>query len=161
MQSFCENIAWSVLPADSSWQGSSKWKTKLFRDTPLGYYWVQLNLKGSTLIPAEHVCAVHIFKDWRKCKDSSQHVAKITDNRGNADYVQKMDVEELSDENAGDKIFALFLGVEHSRLTNIINLKRRQHKDSAYRQAVKTEARFIDRRVTRQFTANEKVSRRG
>ena len=40
VQSVYGNIAWSVLPVDSSLQGSSKWKTKLFRDTPLGYYWV-------------------------------------------------------------------------------------------------------------------------
>ena len=118
-------------------------------------------MKGSTLIPTEHVCAVHIFKDWKKCKDSSQRIAKIIDNRDNADYVQKEDVEDLSDENVGDKIFKLFLGMEHSRLTNIINLKRRQHKDSAYHQAVKTEARFIDRRITRQFTVNEKINIQG
>ena len=63
VKSFYQQIAWSVLPVDTSLRGSKKWKTKLFRDTPLGYYWVQLNLKGSTLMPAEHVCAFHIFKD--------------------------------------------------------------------------------------------------
>ena len=89
VKAFYEQIAWQVLPVDTSRLGSKKWKTKLFRDTPVGYYWVQLNLKGSTLVPAEHVCAVHIFKDWRKCDNSSQRTAKIIDNRGRADCVQK------------------------------------------------------------------------
>ena len=46
--------------------------------------------------------------------------------------------------------------MEYSKLTNIINLKRRQHKDSAYYHAVETETRYSSRRVTRQFKVNEK-----
>ena len=53
----------------------------------------------------EHVCAVHIFSDWKKCNNSSQRIAKIVDNRGNAGYVQKEDVEDLADIKVGDKIF--------------------------------------------------------
>ena len=107
-------------------------------------------------MPAEHVCAVHIFKDWRKCDDSSQRIAKIIDNRGRANCIQKEDAEDLSDQDAGNKIFHLFLDMEHSRLTSIINLKRRQHKDSACYHAVETETRHFSRRVTRQFAVNEK-----
>ena len=156
VKSFYQQIAWSALPVDTSLQGSKTWKTKLFRDAPLGYYWVQLDLKRSTLAPAEHVCAVHIFKDWRTCDNSSQRIAKIIDNRGRTDYIQKEDVEDLSDQDIGDKIFHLFLDMKYSRLTNMINLKRRQHKDSAYHHAVETETRCSSRSVTRQFAVNEK-----
>ena len=38
VQSFYEQIAWSALPVDATLQGSKTWKTKLFRDVPLGYY---------------------------------------------------------------------------------------------------------------------------
>ena len=155
------NISWSVLPVDSSLQGSSRWKTKLFRDVPLGHYWVQLDLTGSTLIPAEHVCAVHIFSDWKRCNNSSRRIAKIIDNRGNAGYVQKEDVEDLDDMKVGDKIFQLFLGMDHSRLTNIINLKRRQHRDSEYHHAVETERQLSNRRVTRQSKVKAKVATQG
>ena len=153
-----DNISWSVLPVDSSLQGSSRWKTKLFRDVPLGYYWVQLDLTGSTLFPVEHVYAVHIFSDWKKCNNSSQRIAKIVDNKENAGYVQKEDAEDLADVKVGDKIFQLFLGMDHSRLTNIINLKRRQHKDSAYHHAVETERQLSNRRVTRQSKVKKKVA---
>ena len=53
-------------------------------------------------------------------------------------------------------MFHLFLDVDHSRLTNIITLKRRQHKDSAYYHAVETDTRYSSRIVTRQFKVNEK-----
>ena len=99
-------------------------------------------------MPVEKVCAVHIFKDWRMCDDSSQRIAKIIDNRGRAHCIQKEDVEDLSDQDIGDKIFHLFLDMKYSRLTNIINFKRRQHKDSACHHAIKTETRYSSRSLT-------------
>ena len=71
VRSVYENIAWLVSPIDSSLQDSRVWKIKLFRDIPLGYYWVQFDLKRSTLTPTEYVCAAHIFKDQRKCNNLS------------------------------------------------------------------------------------------
>ena len=47
--------------------------------------------------------------------------------------------------------------MDHSRLTNIITLKRRQHKDSAYYHAVETDTRYASIRVTRKFKVNEKL----
>ena len=106
------------------------------------------------------MCAVHIFKDCRTCNDSSQCIAKIIDNRGRTDYIQKEDVEDLSDLDIGDKIFHSFLDMKYSRLTNIINLKRRQHKDSAYRHAAETATKHSNRSITRQFVVNHKEARR-
>ena len=118
-------------------------------------------MTGSTLFPAEHVCAVHIFSDWKRCNNSSQRIAKIIDNRGNAGYVQKEDAEDLDDMKVGDKIFQLFLGMDHSRLTNIIHLKRRHHRDSQYHYAVETERQLSNRRVTRQSKVKAKVATQG
>ena len=47
--------------------------------------------------------------------------------------------------------------MDHSRLTNIITLERRQHKDSAYYHAVETDTRYSSRSITRQFKVNEKL----
>ena len=37
-------IDWEYLPVDSTIQGSTIWKTKLFCDLGMGYYWVQIDL---------------------------------------------------------------------------------------------------------------------
>ena len=65
VKSIYKKIDWTILPVDSTKQGSKAWKTKLFRDSPEGYYWVQVDLKDSLQFTAEHIFAVHIFKDWR------------------------------------------------------------------------------------------------
>ena len=62
IKSIYENIDWSILPVDSTYQGSGFWETKLFRDSPEEFYWVQLDLKKSLPIAAKHVCVVHILK---------------------------------------------------------------------------------------------------
>ena len=51
--------------------------------------------------------------------------------------------------------------MKNCRLPNIINLKRHLRKDSAYQCALKTEARYADRRVARQFKINEKATSQG
>ena len=55
----------------------------------------------------------------------------IIDNRGQANCAQREDVEDLTDNYVGDKIFKLFLNLEQSRLTSIINIKKQLHRDSA------------------------------
>ena len=87
-----------------------------------------------------------------------QRVATIIDNRGRADYVQKEDVEDLTNEHVGDKIFSLFLNLDSSRVTSIIKLRKRTGKHSTYLQAAQTEAKHKDRRVTRQFTCLQATS---
>ena len=149
VKSIYNNVDSSVLPVDSSHQVRNKWKTKLLRDSAVGCYWVQLDLKGHIGIRAEHACAVNTFRDWRQCANSMQREATIIGNRGRADYVQKNDVEDLTNEHAGDKIFSLFLNLDLSRVTSIIRLRKRTVKDSTYMQAAQTDAKYKNRRVTR------------
>ena len=146
-------IDWEFLPVDSTIQGSKIWKTKLFRDLGVGYYWVQLDLRDSVKFTTEHVIAVHILADWKLCTDPKQNIAFLTDNRDGGDYVQKCDIDDLTDEDAGEKIFRLFLDLPNSRVTSIIRLKSRTWKNSTYRQASETELEYRGRRLTRYFSS--------
>ena len=43
---------------------------KLFQDSVVGYYWVQLDLKWYIGFWAEHACTINIFRDWKQCTNS-------------------------------------------------------------------------------------------
>ena len=108
-------------------------------------------MKHSLQFIAEHIFAVHSFKDWRQCTDASQRIAYFIDNRRRGDYIQRGDVENESDKNIGDNIFSLFLSLVNRRLTSIIRLKPHIDKNSTYLQILQTELQYKDRRLTRQF----------
>ena len=78
----CELIDWQFLPAEAVIQGSVLWKSKLFCDLAVGFYWVQLDLRHSVQHAVEHVVAVQILKDWKLCEDPNENVACLLDNRG-------------------------------------------------------------------------------
>ena len=46
-----------------------------------------IRFKRCTDFQAKHAYAVNIFRDWRQCTNSKQHVATIIDNRGRVDYI--------------------------------------------------------------------------
>ena len=52
------NLSQLRLSTDSLCLGSSAWKTKLLRDSPLRNYLVQFDLKRSMLVSVEHVSAL-------------------------------------------------------------------------------------------------------
>ena len=56
------------------------WKKKLFHESLVGSYWIQLNLSVSLNFVAQHIVAVNIIKDWRLCSSLDQTVAILTDN---------------------------------------------------------------------------------
>ena len=58
-----ENLDWTILPVDTIWSGSKVWKKKLFHESPVGSYWVQLNLSVSLNFAAQNIVAVNIIKD--------------------------------------------------------------------------------------------------
>ena len=89
-------------------------------------------MKDSLRFTAEHVIAIHIFKDWRQCTDPMQRIAYLIDNYRRGDYVQRGDIKTNSNINVGDKIFSLFLELSDSRVTLIIRLKPRIDKNSTY-----------------------------
>ena len=89
-------------------------------------------MKESLHFAAEHVIAIHIFKDWRHCTNPTQKIAYLINNRKRGDYVQRGDIENDSDTNVGDKIFSLFLGLSDSRVKVIIRLIPRTDKNSIY-----------------------------
>ena len=146
-----ELIDWQFLPVESTIAGSKLWKTKLFCELPVGFYWVQLDLRDSVTFTAEHVVAVHIMTDWRLCENPEENVIHLFDNRGQGDFVQMKDIDVKRSVDVGETIFSLFLGIPHSRITSIIKLKRRTAKNSTYAQASRTANGHRDRRLTRQL----------
>ena len=146
-----ELVDWEFLPVVSTITGSKLWKTKLFCELPVGFYWVQLDLRDSVAFTAEHVVAVHIIKDWKLCENPDENVSYLFDNRGRGDFVQLKDIDVKGSVDVGESIFSLFLGIPHSRVTSIINLKRRTAKNSTYAQASRTANGHKDRRLTRQL----------
>ena len=155
-----EKIDWSFLPVDSTKQGSKVWMIKLFRECPVGFYWVQVDLKKSINIAADHVLAVQIVQDWKQCTLPKQRIAVLMDNSGRTCYVEREDVEDALDAEAGERIFNKFMNCEHIRLTSIVRLKCRTRKNSTYQQARATEQQLKNRRLTRQLsTSSSSVSR--
>ena len=69
-----ELIDWRHLPVESTIRGSILWKSKLFRELDVGFYWVQVDLRDSVQFTVEHVIAVHIIKDWKLCHDPGENV---------------------------------------------------------------------------------------
>ena len=118
---------------------------------------MQLDLQDSLKFTAEHVIAVYILTDWKLCNDPKQNIAFLTDNRDGGDYVQKCDVNELTDVDAGEKIFRLFLNLPNSRIMLIIRLKSRTWQTSTYKQASRIELEYRDRRLTRQFSSTRSM----
>ena len=149
-----EKLDWSFLPVDSTKQGSKVWMIKLFRECPVGFYWVQVDLKQSINIAADHVVAVQIVQDWKQCTFPKQRIAVLMDNRGHTCYVEREDVEDTLDAEAGERIFSLFMNFEHIRLTSIIRLKCRTRKNSTHQQASVTEQQLKDRRLTRKLSTS-------
>ena len=95
-------IDWEYLPIDSTIQRSKIWKIKLFHELSVGYYWVQVDLRDCIKFTAEHVIMDHILTDWKLCNNPKQNVAFLTDNRDGGDYVQKCDLDKLSDVDIGE-----------------------------------------------------------
>jgi len=52
-----------------------------------------------------------------------QKITYLIENHGRGDYIQRGDVENVSDKNVGDYIFNLFLSFANSRFTSIIRFK--------------------------------------
>ena len=146
-----ELIDWEFLPVDATISGSKIWKSKLFRELKVSYYWVQLDLRDSLPVVAEHAVAVHIMKDWELFKDLDGCAASLTDNRGSVDYVQRSDVDAQSRIDAGTTIFSLFLRMPTCRITSIIKVKSNTRKNSTYAQASRGAKAHADRRMTRQL----------
>ena len=84
---------------------------------------MQVDLRDYIKFTTEHIIAVHILIDWKLCNDPKQNIVFLTDNREGGDYVQKCDIDELSDVDIGEQIFSLFLNLPKSRITSIIRLK--------------------------------------
>jgi len=153
-----ELIDWKFLPVESTKRGSTLWKSKLFRELDVGFYWVQLDLRDSAQFTAEHVIAVHVIKDWKLCDDPEENVVCLLDNRGREDFVQVKDIDVKRGTDAGENILSLFLGIPDSRITSIINLKPRAEKNSSYARAAQTAGEFKDKRMTRHLSLQTSVS---
>jgi hypothetical protein len=113
---------------------------KLFCESPVDFYWVQLNLSASLNFAAQHAVAVYIIKDWKQYSFSKQTVAVLIDNCSKTGYIQRENVEDVQDDNIGERIFSLFLSRGNSRLELIIRIKQRTKKNSIYQQASHTES---------------------
>ena len=153
----CELIDWKFLPVETTIQGSKLWKSKLFRELEIGFYWVQLDLRDSVQLVVDHVVAMHIFRDWKLSDDPEENVMCMADNRGRVDFVQLKDINVKNGTDAGEAIFRLFLGVSKSRIASIIKLKQRTEKNSAYVQASRTAKRLTSRRSERLFSLESKT----
>ena len=148
-----ELIDWKFLPVESTKRGGILWKSKLFRELAVGFYWVQLDLRDGVQFTAEHVIAVHIFKEWKLCNDPEEYVACLLDNRGRSDFVQLQDIDGKRGTDVGENIFCLFLGIPNSRITSVIRLQPRTEKNSTYSQAADTAAKYKDKRLTRRLSS--------
>ena len=93
---------------------------------------MQIDLRDSLKFTAEHVIAVHILADWRLCNDPKQHIVFLTDNRKGGDYVQRSDIDDLTEIDVGEQIFSLFLNLPNSRIISINRLKSRTQQNSTY-----------------------------
>ena len=106
-------------------------------------------MKESLHFAVEPIIAIHIFEDWRHCTDPMQSFAYLINNRGRGNYVQRGDVKNNSDMNAGDKIFSLFLELSDSRVKVIIRLTPCTDKNSTYVQVSQMKMQYAGRRLIR------------
>ena len=114
---------------------------------------MQVNLRDCIKFTAEHIIAVYILTDWKLCNNPKQNIVFLTNNREGGDYIQKCDIDELSDVDVGEQIFSLFLNLPNSRITSIIRLKSCTRQNSTYKQASRTELEYRDQWLTRQFSS--------
>ena len=140
-----ELVDWEYLSVESTKRGGMLWKSKLFRELAVGFYWVQLDLRDGVRYTAEHVVAAHIFKDWKLCKDPEEYVACLLDNRGRSDFAQLLNIDRTDGTDAGEAIFSLFLGISDSRITSVIRIQPRTERNSTYNQAVRTAVKYKDK----------------
>ena len=93
---------------------------------------MQVDLRDSIKFTAEYVIAVYILMDWKLCNNPKQNIAFLTDNREGGDYIQKCDLNKVSNVDVGEQIFSLFLNLPNSRIMSIIRLKSRTAQNSTY-----------------------------
>ena len=89
-----------------------------------------MNLRNSVQFTAEHIVAVHVFKDWQLCDNPSNNVACLMDNCSQEDFVQICNINVKQGVDVGKTIFSLFLGIPNSCLTSIMKLKPHTEKNS-------------------------------
>ena len=58
-----KKLDWSSLLVENTKQGSKVWMIKLFQEHPIGFYWVQADLKDILNFAADHVISVQIVQD--------------------------------------------------------------------------------------------------
>ena len=89
----------------------------------IAFYWVQVNLKNSSLFAAEQIITACILKDWKLCSNAKEKIPYLLDNCGQEDYTQKEDIENEANNKVRKNIFSLFLKLENSKVTSIIKLE--------------------------------------
>ena len=146
---YFEKLDWKSMPFPNSKQGNFQWKNDIFTNLEIGYYCMQMDIKGGIGREAQHVLSLQILSKWETCTHPDDTFATMRDNRAFDGFAQRKDVVIADGLQFGDRILKNFLGFS-PRLTSIIRVWLRTRKTSAYDNALREERKRLGKRSTRQ-----------
>ena len=117
------------IPTDNAKGRRKIWMMKLFRKSPVGVCWIQVDLIEGMSLTAHHVVFLEIVKEWKICILPDNHIATMQDIIEETCTTQKRDVDEANRMHTGKRIFATFLDATAMRLEPILLVKYRAHNN--------------------------------